>query len=190
MTMREKNYERWRERTHGGGGPGGHDDMTRYGRSSEYGANFRDDSSFHGNRGRPEDSRRAYEVDQRTVSDYGSRESPYHSEPSVMEKVGRFFGIGPKGYKRSDQRIQEDVSDALMDDAFIDATHIEVTVKDGEVMLEGWVDDRSTKRRTEDVAGGVRGVRDVHNHLRIRPLSQSTVGAVLGQPESKDRSIS
>jgi hypothetical protein len=85
----------------------------------------------------------------------------------VMEKVGRFFGMGPKGYKRSDARIQEDVSDALMDHPEIDATNIEVKVSDAEVTLEGVVDERRIKRLSEDVAERVRGVREVHNRLHV-----------------------
>lgn len=112
-----------------------------------------------------------------------SNEWPYDSrysgqkDETMLQKVGRFFGIGPKGYKRSDTRIQEDVNDALMDDAFVDATRIEVLVKDAEVTLEGYVEDRDTKRRAEDVVCNVRGVKDCHNHLRIRPMSQANVDA-------------
>jgi hypothetical protein len=110
----------------------------------------------------------------------------YGGQPheSMLQRVGRFFGIGPKGYKRSDTRIQEDVNDALMDDDFVDATHIEVIVKDAEVTLEGFVEDRITKRRAEDVVCNVRGVKDCHNHLKIRPLSQTNINSALAGESS------
>lgn len=38
-------------------------------------------------------------------------------------------GKGPKGYKRSDERIREDVCDCLTDDRHVDASGIEVKVK-------------------------------------------------------------
>ncbi len=130
----------------------------------------------------------------RGTSSWRQDEQRGERDETMLQKVGRFFGIGPKGYKRSDSRIQEDVNDALMDDAYVDATHIEVNVKDGEVTLEGYVEDRNTKRRAEDVVCNVRGIKDCHNHLKIRPLSQSNIDSTLGtsattngQGERKDR---
>ena len=40
-------------------------------------------------------------------------------------------------------------------------------VKEGEVTLEGAVDDRRMKRKAEDIAEGVMGVKQVHNQLRV-----------------------
>jgi osmotically-inducible protein OsmY len=78
-----------------------------------------------------------------------------------------YAGRGPKGYKRSDERIREEVSDRLMDDPRVDASEIEVQVKDGEVTLTGTVPDRDQKRCAEDCAEGINGVADVTNHLRV-----------------------
>ena len=78
------------------------------------------------------------------------------------------FGKGPKGYVRSDERIREDVCDRLSDDDEIDGSEISVTVKAGEVTLEGTVVDRHSKHRAEDVAESVSGVREVINHLRAK----------------------
>jgi hypothetical protein len=84
-----------------------------------------------------------------------------------VEEYGPYTGVGPIGYQRSDQRIYEDVCDRLTLSGQIDAHDIKVSVKDGEVMLEGTVHDRQTKRMAEDVADRVNGVKDVHNRLRI-----------------------
>ena len=78
------------------------------------------------------------------------------------------IGSGPKNYKRSDERIKEDVSDVLAFRGDVDASDIEVTVHQGEVTLAGTVPDRRTKRLAEETAEGIRGVRDVHNRLTIR----------------------
>jgi osmotically-inducible protein OsmY len=78
-----------------------------------------------------------------------------------------FAGRGPKGYRRSDTRIAEDVSEALTRDPEVDASDIDVHVQDGEVTLTGTVSDRRTKRRAEDDAAACSGVRDVHNRLTI-----------------------
>jgi osmotically-inducible protein OsmY len=80
---------------------------------------------------------------------------------------GQHKGKGPKNYSRSDDRIKEDVNDRLSDDPFIDATEIDVTVSNGEVTLTGTVDHRSTKRRAEDLAESVSGVKNVENRIRV-----------------------
>ena len=76
-------------------------------------------------------------------------------------------GRGPKGYRRSDERIREDISDRLADDPGIDASGIELTVRDGEVMLTGSVDSRDARRRAEQVTEAVSGVGHVQNDLRV-----------------------
>ena len=81
---------------------------------------------------------------------------------------GPHAGRGPRGYRRSDQRIADDVNDRLTAHGWIDAADVECKVEEGEVLLTGFVDSRAAKRAAEDVAESVSGVRDVHNHLRVR----------------------
>lgn len=81
---------------------------------------------------------------------------------------GPYAGIGPKGYKRSDQRILEDVSERLMEDGHVDASGIEVEVRAAEVILKGSVPTRFMKRLAEDLSVSVLGVKDVLNQLRIK----------------------
>lgn len=76
-------------------------------------------------------------------------------------------GRGPKNYARADERIREDVCERLSLDHHLDATDIDVTVRDGVVVLEGSVTARRDKRRAEDLSDVVRGVKDVQNNLRI-----------------------
>ncbi len=83
-------------------------------------------------------------------------------------------GKGPKGYVRSDQRIEEDVCERLADDPDLDASAISVTVENGEVTLAGLVDDRRAKRRAEDCTEAAYGVRHVQNNLRVRPSGPSS----------------
>ena len=77
-------------------------------------------------------------------------------------------GRGPKGYTRSDDRIREDVNDRLTDDHFLDASEVEVRVANGEVTLTGHVAHRDAKRRAEDLADHVAGVKHVQNNLRVQ----------------------
>jgi BON domain-containing protein len=81
--------------------------------------------------------------------------------------VGRFYGRGPKGYRRSDERIREDVSEELFRHPEIDASEIEVQAQNGEVTLTGKVEDRHQKRLAEDLAERVSGVTDIHNQLKV-----------------------
>lgn len=83
-------------------------------------------------------------------------------------REGTYRGRGPRGYKRSDERIKEDVNDRLSDDPYIDASDVEVAVTSCEVTLTGTVDDRDAKRRAEYIAERVSGVSNVENRLRLR----------------------
>ena len=85
---------------------------------------------------------------------------------------GSHAGRGPKGYRRSDERIRDDVADRLTDDDRLDASDVEVTVSAGIVSLNGTVDTRDAKRRAEDLAASVSGVEDVVNEIRVRPAER------------------
>jgi hypothetical protein len=84
--------------------------------------------------------------------------------------VGResYLGRGPRGYRRTDERIREDINDRLTWHPDIDASDIDVRVETGEVTLTGVVEDRRAKRLAEDIVEAVYGVDDVHNQLKIR----------------------
>lgn len=79
-----------------------------------------------------------------------------------------FAGRGPQGYKRSDERISEDINEDLTQDPELDASNITVEVHDGEVTLRGTVSDRQAKRRAEDLAESCSGVKEVQNQLRVK----------------------
>ncbi|WEX73813.1 BON domain-containing protein [Sinorhizobium numidicum] len=89
-------------------------------------------------------------------------------EAERRRNMDQFRGKGPKGYTRSDSRIQEDVSDRLSDEGALDASDIEVSVVNGEVQLSGFVDSKWAKRRAEDCVEGVSGVTHVQNNIRVR----------------------
>lgn len=80
---------------------------------------------------------------------------------------GIFHGRGPKNWMRSDTRIHDDVCELLARHEGVDASNIDVVVKDGEVTLTGTVADRFTKRLAEEALDDVLGVKDVHNRLTV-----------------------
>jgi hypothetical protein len=83
------------------------------------------------------------------------------------EPQGTYSGRGPKNYQRSDDRVREEICDCMTDDPMLDASEITVEVNKGEVMLSGTVTSRDQKRRAEDVAERISGVKDVTNQLRV-----------------------
>jgi osmotically-inducible protein OsmY len=95
-----------------------------------------------------------------------------HTTDLRAEHRAEHRGRGPKSYKRSDGRIHEDINDRLTDDPYVDAGDIEVSVKDGEATLSGFVSRRQDKRRAEDIAESVSGVKHVQNNLRVRPAEE------------------
>lgn len=91
--------------------------------------------------------------------------------PEDWAMRGPYTGRGPKAYKRPDERIYEDVCERLMDNGEIDASNIEVEVRDGIVTLRGYVNDRQSKYAAEDSSESAFGVKDVRNELRIESSS-------------------
>lgn len=83
-------------------------------------------------------------------------------------------GLGPKGYKRSDERVSDDVHQRLSDDVWLDASHINVSVSGGEVTLSGVVQSREAKHRAERIVEDLSGVNHVQNNLRIQTASYFT----------------
>lgn len=79
----------------------------------------------------------------------------------------QYHGRSPKNYQRSDDRVREEICDAMTDDPMLDASDITVEVSHGEVTLGGTVSSRDQKRRAEDVADRISGVKDVTNQLRV-----------------------
>lgn len=114
---------------------------------------------------------------------FGDRDAERRRQQDQM-RSGEHRGRGPSGYRRSDERIREDVNDRLSDDSWLDASSIEVQVKDGEVTLSGTVHDRRDKRHAEDLAERVSGVNHVQNNLRVKTTSHGLSTSGSGQSHS------
>lgn len=92
----------------------------------------------------------------------------FGNEDATARREADHRGRGPKGYVRSDARIEEDVNDHLTEHPRVDASDISVSVKDREITLDGTVSSRQAKRCAEDCADRVTGVQHVQNNLRIQ----------------------
>lgn len=97
-------------------------------------------------------------------AEFGGSQRGYAGE---MQR-GQYFGRGPKNYRRTDERIEEEVNETLTRHGAIDASDIEVKVKDGEVILTGHVDSRRAKRLAEEIVEELSGVREVNNQIRVK----------------------
>jgi hypothetical protein len=99
-----------------------------------------------------------------------------YSAPFDVESTrGPYVGIGPRGYRRSDERIHEDVCVRFAEHGQLDPSDVEVAVIGGEVILSGAVATRTQKRLAEDIADSVFGVVEVQNHLRVRRASMGAL---------------
>lgn len=97
-----------------------------------------------------------------------------------MGQGGMSRNRGPKGYKRSDERIREDLCDRLSDRHDVDSSDIEVKVQNGEVILSGTVRERYLKHTIEQIAEAISGVQDVKNEIRVKREETETRGASTG----------
>lgn len=124
--------------------------------------------------GRPPQGRYGGEADRDTWDRARDEVASWFGSDEAEERRRRdkYRGVGPRGYKRPDSRIIEDVNDRLSDHPALDASDIEVSVQEGEVTLEGHVSDRRDKRIAEDCADSVSGVRHVQNNLRVKPAEE------------------
>jgi BON domain len=75
---------------------------------------------------------------------------------------------GPKGYRRSDERIREEICECLTHNGqHIDSSDVSVEVADHHVTLEGTVPQRRMKHAIEDIVASCAGVEDIHNKIRV-----------------------
>lgn len=131
-------------------------------------------------------------VDRAGRMDAGASAGPMgEREVFLVEDRGPYWGKGPKGYKRSDERTREDVCDAIAFQGHIDASEVEVKVENGLVTLRGTVALREHKRALERLVERCRGVQEVHNelHLARAPATSSTrptPGTSTGNPRSRN----
>ena len=88
-------------------------------------------------------------------------------EPDRPVAPGPHAGRGPRGYRRPDTRVHEEICELLTIDPDLDASELEVSVENGEVLLSGVVESRRFKHLAEDIAYRVSGVLDVTNRLTL-----------------------
>ncbi len=97
------------------------------------------------------------------LGSFGGGWSGHHA--GVQGRTPR--GRAPKNYRRSDERLQEEICERLMHDPELDVSDVSVQVQDGRVCLEGTVRDRRMKHAIEDLVDRSLGVVDIDNRVRV-----------------------
>lgn len=105
--------------------------------------------------------------------DTGDRFIPPDAQAGRAEPAHRMAGpsrhpLAPPGMHRTDAELYEDICEALMQCDDVDSSDVTVTVREGEVLLEGSVPERRMRYLIEDFAAGHPAVRDVDNRIRVR----------------------
>jgi osmotically-inducible protein OsmY len=151
----------------GRGGYGGYSEGREYEGRGGYGS-YGEGRGYEGRGGYGEGQERGWwdRLSDTVASWFGDEEAERRRQ---MERP--YQGRGPKNYRRSDERIREDVNDRLSE-GYLDATEIDVSVNNAEVVLSGTVDRRTDKRRAEYIAENVPGVTNVENRLRVKSREQ------------------
>lgn len=104
----------------------------------------------------------------------GARQAAFFMEdPAQMRARSRM----PRSYKRSDDRIREDICERLAADPRLDASDVSVQVRDGAVVLEGSVPERRMKYIIEDIAAECIRANDVDNHITVARSDQAMAAA-------------
>jgi len=152
---------------HYGGGQSGYG-SGRVGDDPSMGAGYRNQASWNPS----DEDHQGLHTDDRFTGRGGEgywEERTAHVAPEPGgEPANGNFGQPEEGFAHSDDRIKELVREALADDDHIDASHIEVVVKNSEVMLTGLVDERWQKQRAEAVVARLTGIKSVQNQVRCR----------------------
>lgn len=169
----EPEYGRTQYGDFGAGRYGGsYQETSQYG--GQYGQSFRQprniyggDTRNYGNANQAGIDRGWWDKTRDEVSSWFGDDEAERRREMDKRQAGLHRGKGPRGYRRSDDRIREDINDRLSDDAFIDASDLEVKVENCNVILTGSVESREDKRRAEDIAERVSGVANVENRIRI-----------------------
>jgi hypothetical protein len=117
---------------------------------------------------------------------YDKEPNRRHGGNLLHHDLGGHAGKGPRGYRRKDETIWEEVCESLELSPSVNASEIEVEVKEGIAYLKGEVSDRYQKKMAEYAVESISGVADVQNHLTVRRNEDPSKAIVNTQNEEED----
>lgn len=105
--------------------------------------------------------------------------SSYQEKFWAEEAAKRVFGVRgvvndlrvelPHSAQLSDSEIAEAAAFALATSTSVPPDHVQVSVREGEVCLEGEVDNQHQRTAAEFLVDRLTGVREVHNRITVKP---------------------
>ncbi|AKV02824.1 hypothetical protein AKJ09_09487 [Labilithrix luteola] len=99
---------------------------------------------------------------------YSEEEVPRGSERvDLGEPIAVEAPSAPRGRRRRDQRIRDELATMLSTTESLETANVEVIVHVGEITLRGTVPDENQRGRIEAMAERIRGVVAVSNDLRV-----------------------
>lgn len=179
MTRKKHHYDP--SKVHGNFGPGGFSDQfdnekfrsvdRDQHRGGVTGIHIEDDMALKDMNFSPQKGERFYQ-------DYDDRHEPdrdadlSHGSAGTSWNQGlneqrNYSGVGPKGWKLSDEKLREKVSEVLLHSHDVDPSGLEVTVEDSIVYLQGTIQSKGMRIVAEDLVASIPGVEDVFTELRI-----------------------
>ncbi|MEX0877028.1 MAG: BON domain-containing protein [Phycisphaerales bacterium] len=109
----------------------------------------------------------------RMQTGYGAGSQQHGTVYGSPGRAPNRFNNGPKNYKRSDDRIMEDICETICQIQDLDCSDVEVEVNDCEVTIKGQVSERWMKHQLEDIADETRGVKGIENQIRVQRANSS-----------------
>jgi osmotically-inducible protein OsmY len=83
------------------------------------------------------------------------------------EQGRRQANSGPRGRRKSDESLRQEIREILTADPELEAVDVEVEVEGGAVTLRGAVMDPDARLLAEELVESLAGVQEVHNRLRV-----------------------
>ncbi len=102
---------------------------------------------------------------------YRARRNRWSEDIRSIASRENYSGKGPKGYKRSIDKIKDEACEILARDFELDASNIEVEIKENFLFLKGFVFSRQDKKKAESLVEDISGIDDVQNQLQIKKNS-------------------
>ena len=93
--------------------------------------------------------------------------SNYQSRSLNHPKESNTRGRSPQGFRRTDETLKEDVSEALYRCTEVDGSKIQVEVNLGKVTLRGFVEDMDQKIAAGNAIEKLAGIDEIYNELRV-----------------------
>lgn len=101
-------------------------------------------------------------------ADLAGNRFKWNSRPDNLIHVGDDKAIPFKLNERMDERLYQEVMQALRANSLIDMSQVQIQVKDAEVTLTGTVNSRSLKSEITDALSRLENVKKIFNYMEIQ----------------------